>query len=88
VLGLGGRTEQIARTRLFERIDALLAGVGMPTTVAEAGVDPATFKAAIPGLVRDAFRDPSIRTNPRMPMLDELGALLAAALEPNRKGEP
>jgi hypothetical protein len=28
--------------------------------------------------VQDAFRDPSGRTNPRMPMLDELAALFAA----------
>jgi hypothetical protein len=37
VLGLGGRTEETARERLFERVDALLADVGMPTTVADAG---------------------------------------------------
>ena len=51
----------------------------MPATVADAGLDPAAYRAAIPQLVRDAFRDASLRTNPRMPMLDELAALLGAA---------
>ena len=32
-----------------------------------------------PHLVRDAFRDPSGRTNPRMPMLAELADLFACA---------
>jgi hypothetical protein len=30
------------------------------------------------GSFGDAFSDTSLRTNPRMPMLDELSALLAA----------
>jgi len=79
VLGLGGRTESTARERLFDRVDALLVEVGMPRTAAQAGIDPAAYESAIPELVRDAFRDASLRTNPRMPLLDELGALLATA---------
>jgi acetaldehyde dehydrogenase/alcohol dehydrogenase len=79
VLGLGGHSEETARERLFARVDALLAEVGMPTTAAEAGIDPDAYHAAIPQLVRDAFRDASLRTNPRMPLLEELGALLVAA---------
>jgi acetaldehyde dehydrogenase/alcohol dehydrogenase len=78
VLGLGGRTEATARDRLFDRVDELLAAVGMPRTVARAGVDAGRYEAAIPELVRDAFTDASIRTNPRMPLLDELAGLLAA----------
>ena len=54
----------------------------MPRTVAEAGIDRGAYRAAIPDLVRDAFRDASGRTNPRMPMLDELAALLATACGP------
>ena len=76
VLGLGGRTEATARARLFDRVDEVLADVGMPRTAAQAGVDPAAYGSAIPELVRDAFTDASLRTNPRMPLLDELGALL------------
>ena len=39
----------------------------------------ARIEPAIPDLGRAAFRDPSGRTNPRMPMLAELAALLATA---------
>ncbi len=78
VLGLGGHTEAEARERLFARVDSLLASVGMPRTVAELGIDPDAYRAAIPDLVREAFRDPSGRTNPRMPLLTELGELFAA----------
>jgi acetaldehyde dehydrogenase/alcohol dehydrogenase len=82
VLGLGGRGEGAARARLFDRVDDVLAAVGMPRTVIDAGLDPGAYRAAIPQLVRDAFRDPSLRTNPRMPMLAELATLLEGALEP------
>jgi acetaldehyde dehydrogenase/alcohol dehydrogenase len=76
VLGLGGRGEEEARRRLFARVDELLAEVGMPATAAEAGIDPAAYRAAIPALTRDAFRDASLRTNPRMVLLAELAGLL------------
>jgi acetaldehyde dehydrogenase/alcohol dehydrogenase len=36
------------------------------------------FERAVPDLTRAAFEDPSGRTNPRMPMLAELTALLEA----------
>jgi acetaldehyde dehydrogenase / alcohol dehydrogenase len=78
VLGLGGHGEEEARERLFARVDQLLADVGMPRTVSELGIDPGAYRAAIPELVRDAFRDPSGRTNPRMPLLAELADLFAA----------
>jgi acetaldehyde dehydrogenase/alcohol dehydrogenase len=78
VLGLGGRTEATARDRLFDRVGELLREVGMPATAADAGIDPAAYRAARPDLVRDAFRDASLRTNPRMPLLEELWELLDA----------
>lgn len=82
VLGLGGKTEEVARKRLFARVDGVLEEVGMPRSAAAAGIDPAAYREAIPGLVRDAFRDASVRTNPRMPMIDELTELLATACDP------
>jgi acetaldehyde dehydrogenase/alcohol dehydrogenase len=78
VLGLGGRSEEIARERLFARVDELLETVGMPRTVADVGIDPEAFRAALDELAMAAFRDPSLRTNPRMPLIDELAALFAA----------
>jgi acetaldehyde dehydrogenase/alcohol dehydrogenase len=79
VLGLGGHGEDVARERLFARVDELLAEVGMPRTIAELGIDPERYREAIPDLTRDAFRDPSLRTNPRMPMIAEIAGLFAAA---------
>ena len=81
VLGLGGKGMDERRARFFDRIDELLDAVGMPRSLAEAGVSREQFDAALPDLVKDAFSDPSIRTNPRMPMLEELASLLAAAFE-------
>jgi acetaldehyde dehydrogenase/alcohol dehydrogenase len=78
VLGLGGKGEATARERLFKRVDELLAEVGMPRTVGDAGIDPAAYREALPDLIRDAFRDPSMRTNPRMPMITEIAELFTA----------
>ncbi|HEX2784397.1 MAG TPA: bifunctional acetaldehyde-CoA/alcohol dehydrogenase [Ilumatobacteraceae bacterium] len=75
----GGRDPDEQRRRLFAHVDELLATVGIPRTLRDAGVDAKEFEAAIPDLLRTAFEDPSIRTNPRMPMLKELEALLRAA---------
>jgi acetaldehyde dehydrogenase/alcohol dehydrogenase len=74
----GGASEEIRRTRLLARVEELLRTVGMPRTLAEAGVDEAAFLAALPDLARHAFADPSIRTNPRMPLLREIVELLQA----------
>ena len=75
----GGRSEEERRGRLFEQVDRLLAEVGMPRTLAEAGVSAADFDAALPELVELAFTDVSIRTNPRMPLVGEIRSLLEAA---------
>ena len=50
--------------------------VGVPRTLKEAGVAEAEFEAALPDLARTAFADPSLRTNPRMPMINEIIGLL------------
>ena len=42
--------------------------VGIPRSLAEAGVRKEEFEAALPDLARAAFEDPSLRTNPRMPL--------------------
>jgi acetaldehyde dehydrogenase/alcohol dehydrogenase len=78
VLGLGGRTEEAARERLFRRVDELLAAVGMPRSLAAAGIPRETWAAALGDVTRAAFEDVSGRTNPRMPMLGEMMGLLEA----------
>ncbi len=78
VHGLNGRGEEDRRARLFARVDALLDEVGIPRSLAEAGVGEAEFEAAVPELAEAAFMDPSLRTNPRMPLVAELVDLLRA----------
>ncbi|HEU4975267.1 MAG TPA: bifunctional acetaldehyde-CoA/alcohol dehydrogenase [Baekduia sp.] len=81
VYGSGGRGDDERRERFFTRVDALLDDVGMPASLAAAGVQRAAFEAALPDLVLAAFNDPSMRTNPRIPLVAELEALLRAGYE-------
>jgi acetaldehyde dehydrogenase/alcohol dehydrogenase len=81
VIGLGGKTEEIARERLFNRVDELLERVGMPGSLAEAGVSREEFERALPDLTRTAFEDASLRTNPRIPLISELADLLQAGYD-------
>jgi acetaldehyde dehydrogenase / alcohol dehydrogenase len=78
ILGFGGHTEQDRRERLFARVDELLADVDEPRSLADCGVKRKEFEEALPELARGAFADPSIRTNPRIPMIREVIELLEA----------
>ena len=78
ILGLGGQSEAVRRERLFTRVDELLDIVNEPRSLAEAGVTEEQLEAALPDLARAAFSDPSIRTNPRIPLLAEIAELLRA----------
>jgi acetaldehyde dehydrogenase/alcohol dehydrogenase len=82
MLGLilfGGHTEEERRQRLFTHVDTLLDTVGMPRSLREAGVDEDEFERSIGDLALAAFEDPTIRTNPRMPLVTELTQLLRDA---------
>jgi acetaldehyde dehydrogenase / alcohol dehydrogenase len=78
IIGLGGKTEQQRRERLFASIEELLDTLGMPRSLEAAGIARDVFEAALPDLARAAFEDPSIRTNPRIPLVRELTELLEA----------
>jgi acetaldehyde dehydrogenase/alcohol dehydrogenase len=78
VHGLGGRTADERRERLFSAVTELLDTVGIPRSLAEAGVGETEFEAALPELAEAAFMDASLRTNPRMPLVVELVGLLRA----------
>jgi acetaldehyde dehydrogenase/alcohol dehydrogenase len=72
----GGREPDVSRRRLFEGVETLLDGLGMPRTLRELGISAEEFEAALPDLAMTAFSDLSNRTNPRMPLLSELTDLL------------
>ena len=78
VIGLGGHSEAERRERFFHKVDGLLDRVGIPRSLAEAGIRKEEFESALPELARAAFEDPSLRTNPRMPLVRELEELLRA----------
>ena len=59
-------------------MDELLAEVDEPRTLADCGVKRQDFEKALPDLAKAAFMDPSIRTNPRIPMIREVLELLEA----------
>ncbi|HEX3223996.1 MAG TPA: bifunctional acetaldehyde-CoA/alcohol dehydrogenase [Nocardioides sp.] len=77
----GGRTAEESRRRLFQGVGDLLERLGMPRTLAECGVSREEFEAALPDLAMTAFADLSNRTNPRMPLVTEITALLRAAYD-------
>jgi acetaldehyde dehydrogenase/alcohol dehydrogenase len=78
ILGLRGTSEEDRRERLFARVQDLLREVDQPRTLAECGVTREQFDASLMDLAKAAFTDPSIRTNPRIPMLREIVELLHA----------
>ncbi len=50
----------------------------MPSTIADPGLPAGDYAQARDELAMAAFRDPSLRTNPRMPLVAELHDLLHA----------
>lgn len=78
IVGLGGHDEAERCERLFTRVEELLDEVGEPRSLEAAGVSRSDFEAALPDLIRTAFADPSVRTNPRIPLVRELHELLEA----------
>ena len=77
----GGRSEEERRRRLFDNVDELLDAVGMPRTLKDAGVREDDFERALPDLAQATFADPSLRTNPRMPLIREIVELLRLAYD-------
>jgi acetaldehyde dehydrogenase / alcohol dehydrogenase len=84
----GGHTEAEQQARLFAKVDDLIATLHLPRSLAEIGVSREDYVAAIPDLARAAYNDPSMRTNPRMPLVHELIGLLEAAWSGGMKAAP
>ncbi|OBH82108.1 bifunctional acetaldehyde-CoA/alcohol dehydrogenase [Mycobacterium sp. E2989] len=74
----GGHEPAECRARLLQGVDDLLSRLNMPRSLRECGVEEEQFLTALPALAMTAFEDLSNRTNPRMPLVSEITALLRA----------
>ena len=63
--GIGGSVETIAVRNLRGNLARLRRELGLPETLAEAGVDPAAVRAASAEIVEAALADPCCASNPR-----------------------
>jgi len=87
LLGLGGHTvEEKVNSRTLA-VEQLLDQLGFPRSIAELGITKEEFEKAIPELVKNAFDDPSWRSNPRMPLMNEIVELFWKAYEGRGAGE-
>ncbi len=75
-LVFGGHEPEDSRQRLFHAVEELLDQLDMPRSLKEYGVPEDEFLSALPELAMTAFEDLSNRTNPRMPLVSEITALL------------
>ena len=76
VLGLGGHGEERARASGSSRASTSCSTRSACRARWPRRRDREEFDAALPDLARAAFADPSIRTNPRIPLVAELVELL------------
>jgi acetaldehyde dehydrogenase/alcohol dehydrogenase len=81
LLGLGGHTVEEKVKSLIAATGQLLDDLGFPRSIAELGISKEEFEKAMPELVKNAFDDPSWRSNPRMPLMTELVELFWKAYE-------
>jgi len=87
LLGLGGHTVEEKVDKLVRAIEQLLDRLGVPRSIADLGISKEEFERAMPDLTKNAFDDPSWRTNPRMPLISELAELYWSAYRGRRAAE-
>ena len=75
--GIGGSVEAIAVRNLRGNLCRLRRELGLPETLAEAGVEPAAVRAAGSEIVAAALADPCCATNPRAADTGAVAQILA-----------
>jgi acetaldehyde dehydrogenase / alcohol dehydrogenase len=80
-LQLGGNTEAEKVELLTKAIDELKDKVGMPKSIADAGVLKESFYATIDEMVEQAFDDQCTGANPRYPLMSEIKQMYINAYE-------
>src|SRR5215470_20037020 len=90
LLALGGHTVEEKVQNLITATEQLLDHLGVPRSIAALGISKEEFEKAVPELAKIAFDDPSWRSNPRMPLVEELVELFWKAYRGRgaTKGEP
>jgi acetaldehyde dehydrogenase / alcohol dehydrogenase len=81
LLGLGGETTEQKVQNLIAAVERLLDRLQFPRSIAELSIAKEEFKRAVPEMAAIAFEDPSGRSNPRMPLMQELVDLFWKAYE-------
>ncbi|MDP4109450.1 MAG: bifunctional acetaldehyde-CoA/alcohol dehydrogenase, partial [Bacillota bacterium] len=71
-LGLPGKTDNEKLQSLIEAIEELKEKVGIPKTIADAGVNEKTFMLKLDEMSLAAFDDPCTGANPRYPLIKEI----------------
>ncbi len=81
LLALGGNTIDEKVQKLITAVEQLLDRLAFPKSIAEMGVSKEEFERAMPDRIKAAFDDPSWRSNPRMPLVNELAELFWKAYQ-------
>jgi acetaldehyde dehydrogenase / alcohol dehydrogenase len=79
LLGLGGSTIEEKVKKLVAATEQLLDQLEIPRSIADLGISREEFERAMPDLTKNAFDDPSWRSNPRLPLVSELAELFWSA---------
>ncbi len=88
LLGLGGHTVEEKVGKLVAATEQLLDQLGVPRSIADLGISKEEFERALPDLVKNAFDDPSWRSNPRMPLVSEMAELFRSAYQGRGSAQP
>lgn len=81
LLSLGGSTVEEKVRNLIGATEQLLDRLEVPRCIADLRISKDDFEHALPDLAKAAFDDPSGRSNPRMPLVNELIELFRKAYE-------
>ncbi|MEU6929845.1 bifunctional acetaldehyde-CoA/alcohol dehydrogenase [Streptomyces sp. NPDC046374] len=79
MLGLPAATPEEGVESYARAVEELRAKCGIPASFQEEGVDEAAFLEALPQQAMNAYADQCAPANPRMPMIDDMKALMTRA---------
>ena len=78
-LGISGKTDAEKFDKLLLKIEELKKKIGIPASIAEAGVSEEAFLANLDEMTEQAFDDQCTGANPRYPLLSEIKEMYLTA---------